>query len=122
MFLSKSVSAVVGAFDPAIQLVAEGEGIPYLVTSEHEQHVFQDRKYTFFMLPEKEDVNRAVLDVVDAFQWSDSAVIYDSTDGKFLLSIFFFQENGCVFRVSIHPLKWFSLVNQAGPATVIGWK
>ena len=82
---------IIGPFDQNIEMVAESESIPYLITSQHAQQAMGYGEYTYFMLPEKDDIHRAILDVVDAFEWKDNAVIYDSTDGKIsepTLSIF----------------------------------
>ena len=80
-FQTQKISAIVGHFDVTMAMLADDLGIPYLVTSSPQQTTWPHHNFTFYMLPPPGIVHSAVKDIVDAYRWRESAVLYDDDTG-----------------------------------------
>lgn len=71
---------MVGPDNPAIQLAAHDLNIPYLV-SDNVQYIELSQSAYFCMLPETDVVHNAIMSIVNAYGWSEVAILYDKEEG-----------------------------------------
>ena len=75
--------ALIGPYDHAVGLAAEGLHLPYLsvtdVTSE-------SRDYALELTPDMGDIGEAAHDLANKYKWSKISVFYDDDRGTWLTS------------------------------------
>jgi len=84
-----SVAVLIGPYSPVLQLIAEADGLPYLITTAMISNTFifdsptttTTSKSSLLMVPTRQQLTQAIADLVVQMQWKDTAVIYDNDDG-----------------------------------------
>ena len=74
---------MIGEYSANIAFVVDSLKIPYIVTSPIEPcYVSNIGKYVIQMVPQHRTVSQLVMDLMQSFNWNDTAVLYQSTHGR----------------------------------------
>ena len=75
----QNIHAVVGPFDHGTSIATEELEIPYLSSSAVS---LEDNNAIFQLIPDKNEVNLAMLDLIKVYGWKNAGMFYDSDTGE----------------------------------------
>ena len=80
-FSESDVKAVVAPANADLKIASQQLGIPYIVTSLQEDGIGHADNL-FHILPQPTDIVLAVKDIIQQYEWTSVALLYDETMGE----------------------------------------
>ena len=111
------VAAVVGPHVAAVQVAAQDLGIPYLVSGYLSDETNYLESAYYFMIPKTSIIHDAVSSIVDAYRWSNLAVLYDRAEGRYRqdYNIYFREWLTCLTRSQSRGFEPHSIIPNYKP-------